>query len=315
MDDVYQKSLKLHEKAHGKLAIVGKVPLETMEDLSVAYTPGMAEVCREIVKNPDNLYRYTMKSNMVAMITDGSAVLGLGNIGAAASLPVMEGKCLLLKRFANVDAFPICVETQDVEEFIKIVKNIAVGFGGINLEDISAPRCFEIEERLKKELPIPVFHDDQHGTAIVVLAALINALKLAEKKLAEVKIVMSGSGAAGVATAKLLLSYGAKNLILCDRHGAIYKGRADLDESKEKMAEITNLAQEKGSLATVIAKADIFVGVSSSGLVTAEMVKTMAPKAIILAMANPTPEIMPDIAKAAGGVYCGYGSVRFSKSN
>jgi len=315
--DVYQKSLELHEKHKGKLAVQSKVPLATREDLSLAYTPGVAEPCRRIALNPDDAYRYTMKANTVAVVTDGSAVLGLGNIGAAAGLPVMEGKCLLFKQFGGVDAFPICIETQDVEQFIQVVKNIAVGFGGINLEDIAAPRCFEIEERLKRELSVPVFHDDQHGTAIVVLAALINALKLAGKRLGDVKIVMSGSGAAGIATAKLLLSYGAKNLILCDRKGAIYKSRDDLDGAgdgrapKCQIATISNPHEEKGPLADIIKGADIFIGVSSAGLLTEEMVKSMAPKAIVFGMANPTPEIMPDLAHKAGAFIVGTGRSDF----
>ncbi len=324
--DVYQQSLELHEKNHGKLAVQSKVPLANREDLSLAYTPGVAEPCRKIAQNPDDVYKYTMKSNTVAVITDGSAVLGLGNIGAAAGLPVMEGKCLLFKQFGGVDAFPICIKTQDVDEIVNIVKNIAVGFGGINLEDISAPRCFEIEERLKKELDIPVFHDDQHGTAIVVLAGVINAIKLAGKKLSDMKIVMSGSGAAGIATAKLLLNYGAKNLILCDRTGAIYKTRGDLDgpassamarhlssghAPKYLIAIMSNPNEEKGPLDDIIKGADMFIGVSSGGLLTADMVKTMAPKAIVFGMANPTPEIMPDVAHAAGAFIVGTGRSDF----
>ena len=309
MNDVYQKSLELHEKFHGKLAVHSKVPMANREDLSLAYTPGVAEPCRKIAANPDDVYKYTLKSNTVAVVSDGSAVLGLGNIGAAAGLPVMEGKCLLFKQFGGVDAFPICIESQDVEEIIHVVKMIAVNFGGINLEDISAPRCFEIEERLKKELNIPVFHDDQHGTAIVVLAGIINALKIVGKKFAEVKVVMSGSGAAGVATAKLLLGYGVKNVILCDRTGAIYKSRPDLPEnaSKLQLAEITNPNLEKGGLGDVIKGADIFIGVSSAGLLKPEMVKSMAPKAIVFSMANPTPEIMPDEAHQAGAFIVGTG--------
>jgi len=313
MDDVYQKSLELHEKNHGKLAVHSKVPMENYGDLSLAYTPGVAEPCRQIAANPDDVYKYTMKSNMVAVISDGSAVLGLGNIGAAAGLPVMEGKCLLFKQFGGVDAFPICVSTQDVEEFIGVVKNIAVNFGGINLEDIAAPRCFEIEERLKQELNIPVFHDDQHGTAIVVLAAVINAIKLAGKNLADMKIVMSGSGAAGIATAKLLLNYGAKNLILCDRTGAIYKSRADLngEGSKYLIATMSNPNEEKGSMEDVLKGADMFIGVSSGNLLNAEMIKSMAPKAIVFGMANPVPEIMPDVAKEAGVFIVGTGRSDF----
>lgn len=311
--DVYQQSLELHEKYRGKLEVRSKVPLANREDLSLAYTPGVAEPCRRIAENPDDLYRYTMKSNTVAVISDGSAVLGLGNIGAGAGLPVMEGKCLLFKQFGGVDAFPLCVETQDVEEFIGVVKKIAVNFGGINLEDISAPRCFEIEERLKRELPIPVFHDDQHGTAIVVLAAAINALKLAGKRLEDIKIVMSGSGAAGIATAKLLLSYGAKNLILCDRKGAIYKHRGDLDghAPKYQIATMSNPNEEKGQLAEVIRGADMFIGVSTSGLLSEAMVRSMASRAVVFGMANPTPEIMPDLALKAGAFIVGTGRSDF----
>ena len=306
-------ALEFHEKFKGKLEVSLKVPLQTRDDLSLAYTPGVAEPCRAIAANPDDIYKYTIKGNSVAVITDGSAVLGLGNIGAAAALPVMEGKCALFKRFAGVDAFPICVGTQDTEEFIAVVKNIATVFGGINLEDISAPRCFEIEERLKKELSIPVFHDDQHGTAIVILAGLTNALKLAGKKMADVKIVISGSGAAGTAIAKILLASGAKNIILCDRTGAIYEGRADLAQLSPKfeIAKLTNPGREKGTLAEVMRGADIFIGVSSAGLVTAAMVKSMASKAIIIAMANPTPEIMPDVALAAGAFIVGTGRSDF----
>ncbi len=311
--DVYQKSLELHEKHKGKLEIHSKVPLANREDLGLAYTPGVAEPCRQIAKNPDDIYRYTLKSNTVAVVTDGSAVLGLGNIGAGAGLPVMEGKCLLFKQFGGVDAFPICIQSQDTEEIIQTIKNIAVGFGGINLEDISSPRCFEIEERLKRELSIPVFHDDQHGTAIVVLAGTINAIKLAGKKLSEMKIVMSGSGAAGIATAKLLINYGAKNLILCDRNGAIYKTRGDLDghAPKYQIATMSNLNEEKGPLSEIIKGADMFIGVSTAGILTADMVKTMGDKPIVFGMANPTPEIMPDEAKAAGAFIVGTGRSDF----
>ncbi|MFA5828937.1 MAG: NADP-dependent malic enzyme [Candidatus Gracilibacteria bacterium] len=307
--DVFEKSLELHAKLHGVLEIALKTPVDTREDLSLAYTPGVAEPCRKIQENPEDAYVYTMKCNTVAVVTDGSAVLGLGNIGSLAGLPVMEGKCLLLKRFGNVDAFPICLDTQDVEEIIATVKHIAPGFGGIHLEDISAPRCFEIEERLKKELDIPVFHDDQHGTAVVVLAGLINALKLVDKKWDEAKIVISGAGAAAMATTKLLLLYGAKNVILCDRQGAIYLERADLTNApyKLEMARVTNPNKEKGTLAEVVKGADVFVGVSAPGLMTKEMVATMAPKSIVFAMANPTPEIMPDEAKAGGAYIVGTG--------
>ncbi len=311
--DVYEQSLLLHEQSKGKLTVEAKVPLRNREDLSLAYTPGVAEPCRRIAKNADDLYKYTMNSNTVAVITDGSAVLGLGNIGAAAGLPVMEGKCLLFKHFANIDAFPICIETQDPEEFIKIVKNITAVFGGINLEDIAAPNCFMIEERLKAELDIPVFHDDQHGTAIVVLAAMINALKLAGIAWDQAKVVMSGAGAAGVAIAKLLMLYGLKNVIICDRQGALEPGRADLatNLSKLEIAKITNPHQEKGTLAQVLQGAHVFIGVSGPNVVTTEMVKTMAPKPIIFAMANPVPEIMPDQALAGGAFIIGTGRSDF----
>lgn len=312
--DIYQQSLQFHEKYHGKLTVELKVPLENREDLSLAYTPGVAEPCRAIAKNVDDAYRYTMKGNAVALVSDGSAVLGLGNIGAAAAIPVMEGKCALFKRFGNIDAFPLCLDTQDTEEIIRIVKSIAPVFGGINLEDIAAPRCFEIEERLQAELNIPVFHDDQHGTAIVVLAALINAMKVTGKKLGETKIVISGAGAAGVAISKLLLLYDDFiNIILCDRQGAIYLGRPDLKDQKVKseLAESTNLKGEKGSLEEVLRGADVFIGVSAPGLVTTAMVKTMAPKAIVFAMANPVPEIMPDEAFAGGAAIVGTGRSDF----
>lgn len=315
--DVYQKSLQLHEQHHGKLAVVSKVPVNTREDLTLAYTPGVAEPCRKIAATPDDVYKYTIKTNTVAVITDGSAVLGLGNIGPAAGLPVMEGKCLLFKRFANIDAFPICVGTQNVEEFVNVVKNITASFGGINLEDISAPRCFEIEEKLKEIAGIPVFHDDQHGTAIVVLAAVINALKVIGVSLSEAKIVLSGAGAAGVACTKLLLRYGAKNIIVCDRQGAIVRSRGDILEAakehphKVELASITNPMNEEGTLADVLKGANVFIGVSAPGLVTAEMVKTMAPKPIVFAMANPMPEILPEEAKAGGAFIIGTGRSDF----
>ncbi len=300
--DFNKKALELLAKTHGELAVQLKIPLETREDLSIAYTPGIAEPCRKIAKNPADVYKYTMKGNTVAVITDGSAVLGLGNIGAAAALPVMEGKCALFKRFGNVDAFPICVQTQDVDEFVGVVKNISTGFGGINLEDITAPRCFEIENRLKKELSIPVFHDDQHGTAIVVLAALINALKVVKKQPDQIKIVISGAGAGGTATAKLLVLHGIKNIILCDREGAIYDGRPDLKDKpfKAEISALTNPKKEKGTLETIIKGADVFVGVSTRGLVSQKMVKSMTEKPIVFAMANPDPEITAEDAASAG---------------
>ena len=300
MDDVYKESLELHKAHRGKIEVVSKVPLENKHDLSLAYTPGVAQACREIGANQEDVYTYTSKGTMVAVVSDGSAILGLGNLGAHAAIPVMEGKAALFKKFAGVDAFPICVNTQDTEEIIALVKNIAPVFGGINLEDISAPRCFEIEARLRAELPIPVMHDDQHGTATVVLAGLINSLKLAGKNKETVKIVMSGAGAAGTAITNLLLAYGFKNFIVCDTHGAIYEGRADLNDDKKILASRTNPENHAGTLAEVLAGADIFIGVSKPGVLTPEMVKTMAEKPIIFALANPIPEIMPDLAKEAG---------------
>jgi malate dehydrogenase (oxaloacetate-decarboxylating) len=294
-------SLKLHEKKKGKISIRSKVPLKNGRDLSIAYTPGVAEPCMAIVKDKDSVYKYTAKGNIVAVVTDGTAVLGLGDIGPYASLPVMEGKCILFKEFGGIDAIPIAIDSKDVEEIIKTIKLISPMFGGINLEDISAPRCFEIEDRLKKELDIPVMHDDQHGTAIVVLAGIINALALVKKGLPIVKIVISGAGAAGDAITRLLLHYGAKNIILVDKVGAIYLDRKEnMNEKKEELAKITNPNMEKGLLEDVIKNADVFIGVSAPGLLTEEMVKSMNIASIIFAMANPTPEIMPDIAKKAG---------------
>lgn len=309
----YEESLKLHEAKRGKIEVTSKVPVKTRDDLSLAYTPGVAEPCRAIHKNPEDVYKYTAKGNMVAVVTDGSAVLGLGNIGAAAGLPVMEGKAILFKEFGGVDAFPICLDTQDTEEIIRTVQLIAPGFGGINLEDISAPRCFEIEERLVKLLDIPVFHDDQHGTAIVVLAGLINALKLTHRKFEDIRVVISGVGAAGVAVTRLLITYGVnpEHVLLCDSRGAIYKSRDHLNAVKEDLADITNVACKlgldhpdckKGGLADIIVGADVFIGVSKAGLLTQDMVRSMAKDAIIFAMANPEPEIMPDLAKQAGAL-------------
>ncbi|MGV8168674.1 MAG: NAD(P)-dependent malic enzyme [Candidatus Nanoarchaeia archaeon] len=296
-----KKSLKLHEKTRGKISIVSKMKLKNKEDLSVAYTPGVAAPCREIAKDRTNVYKYTLKHNSVAVVTDGTAVLGLGDIGPEASLPVMEGKAVLFKKFADIDAFPIALDTKNVDEIVKTVKFIAPAFGGINLEDISAPRCFEIEKRLKEELDIPVFHDDQHGTAIVVLAGLINSLKLAGKECKEIKVVVSGAGAAGEAIVHLLISRGLKNVIVVDRAGAIYMGRKEnMNPEKEHLAKITNPNLEQGRMEDVIKNADVFVGVSAPGLLTKEMVKTMAEKSIIFAMANPLPEIMPEEAKEAG---------------
>ena len=300
MEDVYQKSLDLHKKYHGKLASASKVPLSGKDDLSLAYTPGVAQVSREIAKDKSLANEYTLKGNTVAVVSDGSAILGLGNLGPEAALPVMEGKCVLFKQFADVDAFPICLDTQDSEEIIKAVKLIAPSFGGINLEDISAPRCFEIEDRLKKELDIPVMHDDQHGTATVVLAGLINSLKISGLKKEEVKVVLNGSGAAGVAIAKLLLEYGFLNVTVCDSQGIISKDRLDLNPVKQELAKLTNLTNQTGGLADALSGADIFIGVSKGEILSTEMVKSMATKPIIFALANPVPEIMPDIAKAAG---------------
>jgi malate dehydrogenase (oxaloacetate-decarboxylating) len=315
--DVYQQALVLHELKKGKLEIASKVALENRADLTVAYTPGVAEPCRRIAANPSDVYKYTIKANTVAVITDGSAVLGLGNIGPEAAIPVMEGKCLLFKKFANIDAFPICVGTQDPDEFVGVVKNIAAVFGGINLEDISAPRCFEIEEKLKNAVGIPVMHDDQHGTAIVVAAAVINSLRLVGIPFSEARIVISGSGAAGTACTKLLLSFGAKNVIVCDRKGIINEDRSDIAEDKVlnfhkiELARLTNPEKKKGSLADAMKNANIFIGVSAPGLVTADMVRTMAPKSAVFAMANPMPEIMPEEAKAGGAFIVGTGRSDF----
>lgn len=295
------KSLKMHKKHKGKLSINSKVRVKNKKDLSIAYTPGVAEPCRVIAKNKDKVYDYTIKGNTVAILTDGSAVLGLGNIGPEASLPVMEGKAILFKEFAGIDAFPIALTTQDVEEIIETVKRIAPVFGGINLEDISAPRCFEIENRLRKELDIPVFHDDQHGTAIVVLAGLINSLKLSKKKISDVKIIINGAGAAGIAITNLLLSYGAKKIIVLDTKGAIYKGRKEhMNSLKKELAEKTNKYKEKGILEEVIKGNDVFIGISAPNTLTKNMVKSMNDKPIIFAMANPDPEIDPKTAKEAG---------------
>ncbi|MGV8150116.1 MAG: NAD(P)-dependent malic enzyme [Candidatus Woesearchaeota archaeon] len=294
-------SLKLHEKNKGKISIKSKVAIKNRTDLSMAYTPGVAEPCRMIAKNKDDVYKYTSKGNIVAVITDGTAVLGLGDIGPEASLPVMEGKAILFKEFSGIDAIPIALSTKDVDEIVRTVKLISPMLGGINLEDISAPRCFEIEERLKKELDIPVMHDDQHGTAIVVLAGMINALKLAKKSLSSVKIIVSGAGAAGDAITRLLSFYGAKNIILVDRAGAIYDGRKEnMNPEKDSISKITNPHKEKGQLQDVIKNADVFIGVSAPNILTPEIVKSMNNKPIIFAMANPIPEIMPDIAQTAG---------------
>ena len=306
-----EKALQMHEQWNGKLETAAKAHVNSREDLAIAYTPGVAEPCKVIAKDPEAAYKYTIKSNTVAVVSDGSAVLGLGNIGALAAMPVMEGKAVLFKEFGGVNAVPICLDTQDTEEIIKTVVNIAPAFGGINLEDISAPRCFEIERKLKECCDIPIFHDDQHGTAVVTMAAMLNALKVVGKKIDEIKVVTSGAGAAGIAIIKLLISMGLKNVIMCDRKGAIYKGREGLNKEKEEMAEISNRNMEKGSLADVIKGADVFIGVSAPGTVTQEMVRTMAPNPILFPMANPTPEIMPEEAKAAGAAVIGTGRSDF----
>lgn len=298
--DYAKESLRLHKEWKGKIEVVATVPVSSKEDLSLAYTPGVAEPCLAIKDDISKSYELTRRHNMCAVITDGTAVLGLGDIGPEAGMPVMEGKCVLFKAFGDVDAFPICVKTKDVDEFVNTVYNISGSFGGINLEDISAPRCFEIERKLKEKCDIPIFHDDQHGTAVITLAGLKNALKLVKKDKASVKVVTSGAGAAAIAIVKLLLSYGFKDIIMCDRNGAIYKGRDNLNWIKEEMAEVTNLNCLKGTLADALKGADVFIGVSAPGTVTKEMVETMNKDAIVFACANPTPEIFPEDAKAGG---------------
>lgn len=309
--DVREEALKLHKDNHGKIKVESKVPVNDAHDLVLAYTPGVAEPCKEIAKDPSLAYEYTNKGNMIAVVTDGSAVLGLGNIGALAGMPVMEGKAVLFKEFGNVDAFPVCLSSQDPEEIIKAVKMMAPSFGGINLEDIAAPNCFEIEKRLSEELDIPVFHDDQHGTAIIVLACVLNALKLVGKKIEDIKIVMSGAGAAGIAICNLLMDAGAKNVILCNRRGVIDPADEKLDEARRKVAEYTNPNKEKGSLAEAMVGADLFIGVSGPGIVTAEMVSKMNKDSIVLAMANPVPEIYPEEAKKGGARVIGTGRSDF----
>lgn len=306
-----EKALLMHEKWNGKLETVSKTPVKTREDLAIAYTPGVAEPCKVIAQDKEAAYKYTMKANTVAVVSDGSAVLGLGNIGPYAAMPVMEGKAVLFKEFGNVNAVPICLDTQDTEEIIKAVTYLAPGFGGINLEDISAPRCFEIEERLKEILDIPVFHDDQHGTAIVVLAGIINALKVTGKCKEECRVVVNGAGSAGVAITKLLLTYGFSNIIMCDKSGILSKNSPDLNWMQKQMVEVTNLGGESGTLADALKGADIFVGVSAPGIVSEEMVASMNKDAILFAMANPVPEIMPDLAKAAGAKVVGTGRSDF----
>lgn len=306
-----EKALMLHEEWNGKLETAPKCNIRTREDLALAYTPGVAEPCKLIAEDKELAYKYTIKANTVAVVSDGSAVLGLGNIGPYAAMPVMEGKAVLFKEFGNVNAVPICLDTQDTEEIIKTVINIAPAFGGINLEDISAPRCFEIEERLKEALNIPVFHDDQHGTAIVVLAGIINALKVTGKRKEECRVVVNGAGSAGVAITKLLLTYGFSNIIMCDKSGILSKNSPDLNWMQKQMVEVTNLGGESGTLADALKGADIFVGVSAPGIVSEEMVASMNKDAILFAMANPVPEIMPDLAKAAGAKVVGTGRSDF----
>ena len=306
-----EKALMLHEKWNGKIDTVSKAEVNSREDLALAYTPGVAEPCKVIAENPDAAYKYTIKANTVAVVSDGSAVLGLGNIGPLAAMPVMEGKAVLFKEFGGVNAFPICLDTQDTDEIIETVVRIAPAFGGINLEDISAPRCFEIEERLKELLDIPVFHDDQHGTAIVVLAGIINALKVTGKTREDCRVVVNGAGSAGIAISKLLLTYGFRNVMLCDKAGILARGMDGLNWMQEKMMEVTNLEGKRGTLADALKGADIFVGVSAPGIVSAEMVSSMNRDAILFAMANPVPEIMPDIAKAAGARVVGTGRSDF----
>ncbi len=306
-----EKALLMHEKWNGKLETVSKTPVKTREDLAIAYTPGVAEPCKVIAQDKEAAYKYTMKANTVAVVSDGSAVLGLGNIGPYAAMPVMEGKAVLFKEFGNVNAVPICLDTQDTEEIIKAVTYLAPGFGGINLEDISAPRCFEIEERLKEILDIPVFHDDQHGTAIVVLAGVINALKVVGKKKEDCRVVVNGAGSAGVAITKLLLTYGFPNIIMCDKVGIVSKDTEGLNWMQKKMTEVTNLNNETGSLSDALKGADIFIGVSAPNIVTPKMVASMNRDSILFAMANPIPEIMPDVAKAAGARVVGTGRSDF----
>ena len=306
-----EESLKKHYDWKGKIEVICRAPLNTREDLSLAYTPGVAQPCLEIQKDVNKSYDLTRRSNLVAVVTDGTAVLGLGDIGPEAGMPVMEGKCALFKAFGDVDAIPLCVRSKNVDDIVNTVKLLAGSFGGVNLEDISAPRCFEIERKLKGCCDIPIFHDDQHGTAVVTLAAMLNALKVVNKKLDQIRVVTSGAGAAGIAIIKLLIAMGLKDVVLCDRKGAIYKGREGLNAEKQEMAEITNKEMRKGSLADVLKGADVFIGVSAPGCVTPEMVKSMADKPILFPMANPTPEIMPDLAIEAGAAVVGTGRSDF----
>ena len=306
-----QLALEMHENHGGKVSIQSKVEVKSKDDLSTAYTPGVAEPCLKIKENPKDVYKYTCKSNMVAVVSDGTAVLGLGNIGAAASIPVMEGKSILFKEFGGVDAFPICINTMDIDDIVKTVKLLEPVFGGINLEDINSPRCIEIENRLKEELDIPVFHDDQHGTAIIVSAGILNAAKLAEKKIEDLEIVINGAGSAGMAIAKMLLNLNVKNVVLCDINGAIHENSKDINWAQKEMLEVTNKNNEVGTLVDIIKNKDVFIGVSAPKMVTKEMVETMADKAIVFAMANPTPEIFPDEAKAGGAFIVGTGRSDF----
>ena len=309
--DIRERALKLHEEWKGKIEVVSSVSVKNKDDLSVAYTPGVAEPCLAIEKDVNKSYDLTRRHNLVAVITDGSAVLGLGDIGPEAGMPVMEGKCVLFKEFADVDAFPLCIRSNEVDDIVNTVRLLAGSFGGVNLEDISAPRCFEIERRLKKLCDIPIFHDDQHGTAVVTLAALVNALKLVGKNIEDIEVVVNGSGAAGIAITKLLMSMGLRKVILCDRKGAIYKGRDNLNDEKILMAEISNLEMKKGELKDVLKGADVFIGVSAPGTVTQDMVRDMAKDPILFAMANPTPEIMPELAMEAGAKVVGTGRSDF----
>ena len=309
--DYAAEALKKHVEWKGKIEVVCRAELNTRDDLSIAYTPGVAQPCLEIQKDVDKSYDLTRRGNLVAVVTDGTAVLGLGDIGPEAGMPVMEGKCALFKAFGDVDAVPLCVRSKDVDEIVNTVRLLAGSFGGVNLEDISAPRCFEIERRLKECCDIPIFHDDQHGTAVVVLAALLNALKVTGKRIEEIRLVVNGAGSAGIAITRLLLAMGLKNVVMCDRQGAIYAGMENLTPAQEEMSKITNLEKRKGSLADVLAGADAFVGVSAPGLVTPEMVQSMADGAILFPMANPVPEIMPDLAKAAGAAVVGTGRSDF----
>lgn len=306
-----EKALQAHSEWKGKIEVISRAALKNKDDLSVAYTPGVAQPCLEIQKDVDKSYEYTRRHNLVAVVTDGTAVLGLGDIGPEAGMPVMEGKCVLFKTFADVDAFPLCIRSKDVDTIVNTVKLLAGSFGGVNLEDISAPRCFEIERRLKEECDIPIFHDDQHGTAIVTVAGMLNALKIVGKNIEDVEVVVNGSGAAGIAVTRLLMSMGMKKVILCDTKGAIYKGRPGLNAEKEAMAEISNLEMKKGTLREVIAGADVFIGLSAPGMVDQDMVRSMAKDPIIFAMSNPTPEIMPDEAIAAGAKVVGTGRSDF----